>query len=344
MMRFRPCTALLTLALGAALCFSCKKEEEESSVNAFSGTLTFNMPEYVAYGQVFHLVPGGVSRTDDTPDQIGYSYEETLTGASGTLRAEADPLSKTAEFDFEISKDTVGTFTFTYYAFADGYAKRSAARTFYVVNPVLETGSLSGLNLPAAAYIFTDARDGQQYPALDIDGTSWMLRNLAYAGDGTLGTPYAGAELMSEIYGRYYTWTEATTASPCPAGWRLPTDADWVAIGRKYGSDPSVSSPETAPGAGPALMSDASFNRERMWARPSASITGESGLCCIPTGYALASDGGFSYTATGGFAVFWTADDSGGLGLSRYVNYNGDGLYTSLHDKNDFACTIRCVK
>ena len=149
---------------------------------------------------------------------------------------------------------------------------------------------------------------------------------------------------MSAVFGRYYTWEEASAGDICPAGWRLPSDSDWIALGRKFGTDPTVNSPQTAPGAGPALMADASFNRDRMWARPSVSISATSGLAFIPTGYALLTDDGWNYTGMGSYATFWTSDQESGLGRTRYICADRDGLYSSLQEKTDFAASVRCVK
>ena len=342
--KMRSYIPILVLSLVAACALSCKKDEDSSSFKTFSGSLSFSIPEYVRYGDTFHLALSGVRRGDDDPDRIGYYYTETLLNARDTLRKEKDPADVLPEFDYTVAKDTIGTFSITCYAFASGYSHCSASRTFYLVDPRLNEGSLTGVVFPESAYSFTDSRDGRSYMAVDVDGTSWMAQNLAYPGDGSLGRPYAGCEVMNDVFGRFYTWEEAHDASTCPPGWHLPTDEDWVKLGAKFGSDPSVASPQTAPGAAPALMGDASFNKERMWARPSVSINGKSGLLLLPAGYAVPSSSGWTQSGKGSFAVFWTAGEQDGMGIARYVSNEADGLFAGLYEKQDFAAPVRCVK
>ena len=129
-MRIRPYIPLAVILLAGALCLSCKKDDDDTTtLDAFTGTLGFTMPEYVLHGDVFHIAPSGLSRDDAYPDRIGYYYKETLLEVTDTLRKEKDPASVTPEFDYTIAKDTIGTFTLTVYAFAAGYSQRSAART-----------------------------------------------------------------------------------------------------------------------------------------------------------------------------------------------------------------------
>jgi uncharacterized protein (TIGR02145 family) len=72
----------------------------------------------------------------------------------------------------------------------------------------------------------TDPRDEQLYPTIGSAGTLWLARNLDFA------TPMSWCrndihENCAE-YGRLYLWEDAKTA--CPAGWHLPSAAEWTAI------------------------------------------------------------------------------------------------------------------
>lgn len=71
----------------------------------------------------------------------------------------------------------------------------------------------------------TDSRDEKTYNTIRIGDLWWMAENLNfYTGSGSWyynndSATYAGT------YGRLYTWEVAKNA--CPAGWHLPTDAEW---------------------------------------------------------------------------------------------------------------------
>lgn len=94
---------------------------------------------------------------------------------------------------------------------------------------------------------FCDDREGRIYAKVQIGAQLWMAENLAYlplvhAGDdyaeksaryyvyGFEGTDLAAARTNEnyEQYGVLYNWAAATGGeSICPAGWKLPSSADW---------------------------------------------------------------------------------------------------------------------
>ena len=57
--------------------------------------------------------------------------------------------------------------------------------------------------------------DGYTYSTVIIGDLCWMSENLRSG--GTFDATH------SPNYGNYFTWVQATDASPCPSGWRLPT-------------------------------------------------------------------------------------------------------------------------
>ena len=78
-----------------------------------------------------------------------------------------------------------------------------------------------------------DSRDKQKYRTVVIDDRTWMADNLNYNAPGS--TCYREDEDNCMVYGRLYTWEAAKSA--CPAGFRLPTNADFESLWKAAGGD-----------------------------------------------------------------------------------------------------------
>lgn len=92
--------------------------------------------------------------------------------------------------------------------------------------------------LSHSASTIVDDRDGRTYKVVTIgtdpDGTNsdWIAENMKVAMDGSLCSDPAGCE----VYGRYYTVEAAQLA--CPAGWHLPSLAEYEKLLERVGMNP----------------------------------------------------------------------------------------------------------
>ena len=327
-------------ALAAAILSGCKKDKEEDALSLY-GTLSFSMPSYVTGGDVYHLVPSDIVKTRGDKDLVGYKFHNPFTKKTDTLRLEGDPASKRPDTYLTISTETVGTYTVSFIAFADGYTSKSASKSIHVVDTVFNAGSVSGITFPEDISSFTDPRDGREYPVRSVGGRTWMLRNLSWNG---AGQAYRKEEKTGNFFGRFYTWDEALSA--CPEGWRLPEESDWIELCKAAGAADAADFSDITGVAG-SLMGDALFEGSKMWEDwPDVPITNSTGLSFIPMGYATADeDGGYVFEGYDEYSLFWTAsplDDD--YAIARYVYVDKNTLFAAPHSKRYFAAPIRCVK
>ncbi len=197
---------------------------------------------------------------------------------------------------------------------------------------------------------FTDPRDGQVYPIVEIGSQVWMAKNLAYLPSVTSpgfqpspDNPYyyvydyygtdvneAKATANYATYGVLYNWPAAMTA--CPAGWHLPSDAELHTL-ESY------------------LTATGSCDANRAGA-------GDLGWGCSPAGTLLKSGGATGFNALLGGAVtyppgfdYMGSDGyyfSGTLGGATYsyvrVFSTGETrIYRYLFSTRG-AASVRCIK
>lgn len=334
------CKISLGILLSAAVLLQGCKKDSDSSKLYLSGSLSVKVPTYVAKGYTKSFCLDTlmtVSREDG--GAIGYYFKDPATSVYDTLVAGDGTILKKV-FSFEVP-DTLGNLSITFGAFTtDGiYYGTSSSSTFTVVKPGLDgQGSITGFTKAMSDEVFTDARDGRKYYCTDIDGTVWMRQNLAWEGSGRA---YAGCDVMSDIFGRYYTWAEAQTA--CPEGWTLPSDEDWLALGRKFGKD--AQSGRDLSGLAGCIMENLYFNGTRMWEFwRDVKITDKARLSVMPSGYMVSGGSKFENKAIYKYAAFWTSDSEGGNGVLRYIYQDKDIVYRGAMSASDFAATVRCVR
>src|SRR5690554_7310431 len=240
----------------------------------------------------------------------------------------------------------------TYYLRA--YATNSAGTSYGSIMSFTTQEGSSGST-------FTDPRDGKVYQTVVIGNQVWMAENLAYlpsvnmVADGSEdaagsyyyvygydGTNVADAKATDNYatYGVLYNWTAAmdgeasSTTNPsgiqgvCPAGWHVPSDAEWTEL-IDYLGGTSV--------AGGKLKETGTTH----WNTPNTGATNETGFTALPGGQRL-SNGTFYFIGYDG--CWWSATEylaSDAWYRAMYSDFSHVGR-DRYHKEVGFS--VRCVR
>jgi len=204
----------------------------------------------------------------------------------------------------------------------------------------------------------TDA-DGNHYAVVTIGTQTWMAENMKYlpevVGPGTVSntTPYyyvygyngtvvadAKATANYTIYGVIYNWPAAMAGSGssssnpsgaqgvCPAGWHLPSDAEWTQLADYLGGES---------GAGGKLKETGTTH----WISPNIGATNETGFTALPGG-GLFHNGTFHDIRYDGF--WWCATEhSTYLAWRRNMSYYLSNVSRGSRNMES-GFSVRCVK
>ena len=182
---------------------------------------------------------------------------------------------------------------------------------------------------------FTDPRDSTEYHFVVIGSQTWMAENLKYQFPDTTGWwCYNAAEENCDTYGRLYDWNRAMSA--CPAGWHLPSDAEWKQLEIKAGmlaSNADSLGWRISGSAGIALKARKGWN---------SGGNGENTVRfgAIPSG--IFED--HAYNFIGDIASFWSStytDETHAWG--RGLVYHAEGIYRWKYTKSS-GFSVRCIK
>lgn len=170
---------------------------------------------------------------------------------------------------------------------------------------------------------FVDSRDGRSYRAVTIGPLEWMAENLAHASADS--RCYADQPDLCAHFGRLYRISDAVAS--CPAGWRLPSEGDWVTLQRAIGL-PEVEM-KTINGRGGDL------DRKLL-------LAGEAGFDSVLGGWFDAHLN--AYQALGRSAAYWSSTVAG---PSTYWHYDlmpaRGGIWRSPVD-DSYWLSVRCVR
>jgi uncharacterized protein (TIGR02145 family) len=173
-------------------------------------------------------------------------------------------------------------------------------------------------NLKTTKYI-----DGKSIPNV-TDFTEWSnLTAAAYC--WYKNDPYS----YKASYGALYNWFTVNTGKLCPAGWHVPSDAEWLTLLNSSGGSTE---------AGGKLKETSTTH----WLSPNTSATNTSGFTALPAGtLSLWVDPDFSgWNGSGSSGIWWSASAS-----SYFVNSSGSNVTSSegIYFKQS-AFSVRCLK
>ena len=192
---------------------------------------------------------------------------------------------------------------------------------------------------------FTDTRDGIVYNWVKIGDQIWMSENLKYLPSvvgpttGSQTTPYyyvygydgtsvtaAKATANYTTYGVLYNWKAACNS--CPAGWHLPSDAEWTEL-TDYLGGTSI--------AGCKLKETGTTH----WDSPNTGATNETGFTALPGGYR--NDNG-TVSSIGVYGAWWSAtEDDATNAWYRNMGYSYSNVLRNYYYK-ELGFSVRCVR
>jgi uncharacterized protein (TIGR02145 family) len=200
---------------------------------------------------------------------------------------------------------------------------------------------------PSPSNTVTDI-DGNVYPTVTIGSQVWMARNLKvmhYRNGDSIANIIADTAWSNLItgaycnynndtayattYGRMYNWYAVKdNRNIAPAGWHVPTDAEWQTLIDYLGGS------DVAGGK----LKEAGFEH---WITPNTGATNESGFSALPGGMRSAS-GAYGYIRVDGH--FWSSTEfDAGLAWYRPM-HAGSTIVTRNYGSVNFGFSVRCVR
>lgn len=327
-MKFKRILYISALLLAS---ISCKKDSTTESLPSLEGSLKIKgLPEFISPRQKVTLTASGASHPE--------GKALTITWKVSPSQSKYDTLDV---FNHTFS-DTLQTYSVYCYAGADGYYGISSVAYTTTVKPGYN-GSITGIRYNKIAEDSIFVRH-MPYYYKKIGNQTWTLNNMAVRS----GIPFRNAEVMSEVFGRFYNFEEAKAA--CDSldrdgqNWELPSMKDWETLeayitgetgeGKSYGKTISA-----------AINADASFNGTKMWEYwpEVGDFTNASGFSAISSGYANIEAKSFSGDFE--YSVFWTSDEATQTeAYYKYLICDQPGIFTGKGNKKSHGASVRCIR
>jgi uncharacterized protein (TIGR02145 family) len=217
----------------------------------------------------------------------------------------------------------------------------------------LHTCGAANVHNPNLTYGTMTDQQGNVYKTIVIGTQEWMAENLntsIYRNGDPIPTNLANSEwLFSDSgawayfnndanyacpYGKLYNWYACVDARQlCPAGWHVPTDAEWTILTDYLGGE--------AVAGGRMKTTGTSEAATGLWQSPNTGATNSSGFSGAPGGY-RGQDGNYDLFDVKGY--WWSSSEgdfiSAGL---RNLDFNFDDVLRFYYAKNH-GFSVRCLR
>ncbi len=263
-----------------------------------------------------------IFRLQENSFSYGYTNKENRLAVRCVKKAPADPSSSSSSV--QSSSSVVASSSSVVLSSSSVQSSSSSAllsSSSIVVSSSSEVKSSSSSAVASSSSIassiygtLVDSRDSKTYKTIKVDTLEWMAENLNYKAS----TSYCMSDNSANCdkYGRLYTWSVAT--SVCPAGWRVPTIAEWKALYAAAGS-----------------------SYKALWSTSYNSGTDKIGFGGVPTGVwdVNRSSQGYINTTSG---FWWSSTDKSSSAKQTFELYSGSVWfgYYSLQSR----LAVRCVR
>ncbi|MCX6256869.1 MAG: hypothetical protein NTW49_03070 [Bacteroidia bacterium] len=214
--------------------------------------------------------------------------------------------------------------------------------------------------------------DGNTYNTVQIGSQCWMKENLATThysdGSALVDGTNAGAIIgnyttkywfvfnnnisFKETFGLLYTWaaimngSASSAANPsdvqgiCPAGWHVPSDAEWkqmeMFLGMSHSQADSTGWRGTTEGG---KLKEAGTTH---WTSPNTGAVNSSGFTALPGGIRYEFDIDLFYYIDS-LGYWWTTTGNNASGaLVRHLRYNNAQAYRDYYEKT-IGFSVRCL-
>lgn len=211
-------------------------------------------------------------------------------------------------------------------------------------------------------------KDGNIYTSVTINTQVWMVENLKttkykdgatiplVTGDtewGNLSTPgycwfFNNQTIYGTIYGALYNWYAVNTGKLCPAGWHVPTDAEWTTlenylIANGFNYDGTTTGNKIAKSMAGTTQWSSSNTTGSIGSSDYTAKRNSSGFAALPGGYRQSS-GSFPMVFGAMEAYFWSSTENGAdyARACRLLFKSVDLGKGSRYKKSGFS--VRCIK
>jgi len=207
---------------------------------------------------------------------------------------------------------------------------------------------LAFLSFKNQAQTVTDY-DGNVYDTVMIGTQQWLKENLktTHYNNGVLIPNVTGNSAWSalltgarcyynndsiandSVYGPLYNWYAVNDAGNlCPAGWKVPANADWQTAETYLGGS----------GVAGGAMKEAGTLH---WTSPNTGATNSTGFTGLPGGMRNPTSNTFQFIGENG--LWWTSTPSGSNAWSTYMWYLFAGIDHNPGTKK-YGFSVRCIK